>query len=71
MNPSPRLIRFGIDGSGWQTLFSLRVAESARTGALFYPWRDAMQDHCLYLKIQEALRSGAAVAVWPQPFSQF
>jgi hypothetical protein len=47
----------------------LRMGESARTGVPFYPWREGMQDHYLYLKMQEALKTGAEVAAPPQAFS--
>lgn len=49
----------------------LRMAESARGGASFYPWREGMQDHYLYLKFQEALKTGAEVSATPQSFSRF
>ena len=49
----------------------LRMAESVRTGNSFYPWREGMQDHYLYLKMQEALKTGAEVAAPPQAFSSF
>lgn len=49
----------------------LRMAESVRTGKSFYPWREGMQDHYLYLKMQEALKTGVEVSARPQAFSQF
>ena len=49
----------------------LRMAESVRTGKSFYPWREGMQDHYLYLRMQEALKTGAEVAAPPQVFSSF
>lgn len=49
----------------------LRMGESARTGKPFYPWREGMQDHYLYLRLQEALKTGLEVLASPQPFSRF
>ncbi len=49
----------------------LRMAQSVRTGTSFYPWREGMQDHYLYLRMQEALKTGAEVAAPPQPFSDW
>ena len=49
----------------------IRIAESTRTGRSFYPWREGMQDHYLYLKMQEALKTGTEVSAPPQAFSRF
>jgi len=49
----------------------IRMAESARTGMSFYPWREGMHDHYLYIKMQEALKTGTEVSVQPLAFSQF
>jgi predicted dehydrogenase len=49
----------------------LRMAAYVRTGRSFYPWREGMQDHYLYLRMQEALRTGAEVSAPPQSFSEF
>ncbi len=49
----------------------LRMAESARGGKAFYPCAEGMQDHYLYLKMQEALKTGQEVEAPPQPFSRW
>lgn len=49
----------------------LRMAESARSGKPFYPFQEGMQDHYLYLKMQEALKTGQEVEAPPQPFSRW
>ena len=49
----------------------LRMAESVRGGPSFYPFQEGMQDHYLYLKMQEALKTGQPVVAPPQPFSRW
>jgi len=49
----------------------LRMSASVRQGAPFYPWREGMQDHYLYLMMQEALKTRAEVSAPPQPFSDW
>jgi len=49
----------------------LRMAESARGGKAFYPVQEGMQDHYLYLRMQEALKTGQEVEAPPQPFSRW
>lgn len=49
----------------------LRMAGAVREGKPFYPFQEGMQDHYLYLKMQEALKTGAEVEAPPQPFSRW
>ncbi len=49
----------------------LRMATSVRGGPAFYPYQEGMQDHYLYLKMQEALKTGQPVTVSPQSFSRW
>ena len=49
----------------------IRMAGAVRDGSPFYPVAEGMQDHYLYLKMQEALKTGAAVEAPPQPFSRW
>lgn len=49
----------------------IRMAEAARTGKSFYHWREGMQDHWLYLRMQEACKTGREVTAEPQSFSRF
>jgi len=47
----------------------IRMAAAVREGSPFYPVEEGMQDHYLYLKMQEALRTSGPVEAPPQPFS--
>ena len=49
----------------------LRMAGAVRSGTPFYPFQEGLQDHYLYLKMQEALKTGAEVEAAPQPFSSW
>jgi hypothetical protein len=49
----------------------IRMAGAVRNGAPFYPVEEGMQDHYLYLKMQEALKTGTSVEAAPQPFSRW